>query len=82
MNTGRVTITATEFKARCLAILDDVQTRREPVTITKRGRVVAHLVPDDATVEKPWLRLREKPARWRGNPVAPVVRERDIEALK
>jgi len=39
------TIGATEFKARCLQIMDDVETRRTEVVITKRGRPVAKLVP-------------------------------------
>jgi prevent-host-death family protein len=43
------TIPAGRFKAECLRIMDDVARRREPVTITKRGRPVARLVP----VEQP-----------------------------
>ena len=36
---------AAEFKAKCLAVLDEVAETGEPVTITKRGREVARLVP-------------------------------------
>lgn len=36
------TIPATEFKAKCLALLDSVDA--EGITITKRGRPVAKLV--------------------------------------
>ena len=36
-------ITATEFKAKCLQILDQVNETGEIVTITKRGKVVAEL---------------------------------------
>jgi prevent-host-death family protein len=75
-------MTATEFKAKCLAVIDRVHAHGEPVTITKRGRVVAKLVADADTDEKPWLRLRAKAARWKGDPFAPVVSERDIQALK
>lgn len=38
-------ITAGAFKANCLAILDEVQAKRETVVITKRGKPVAKLVP-------------------------------------
>ena len=38
-------IRASEFKAKCLAILDEVERTGEPVTILKRGRAVARLVP-------------------------------------
>ncbi len=33
------------FKANCLAIMDEVQAKRETVVITKRGKPVAKLVP-------------------------------------
>jgi prevent-host-death family protein len=39
------TIPAGTFKARCLAIMDEVQAKREAVVITKRGKPVAKLVP-------------------------------------
>ena len=39
------TIAAGVFKAKCLAIMDEVQSKREPVTITKNGKPVARLVP-------------------------------------
>jgi len=39
---------ATEFKARCLELMDRVAAKRESYVITKRGRPVAKLVPADA----------------------------------
>ncbi|HLX11053.1 MAG TPA: type II toxin-antitoxin system Phd/YefM family antitoxin [Thermoanaerobaculia bacterium] len=36
---------ATEFKAKCLAILDEVARTGEPVVIRKHGRPVAQLGP-------------------------------------
>ena len=38
-------IAAGEFKARCLALLDDVERTGKSLTVTKRGRPVARLVP-------------------------------------
>jgi prevent-host-death family protein len=38
-------ITATQFKAHCLRVLDEVAETREPVVITKHGRPVARLEP-------------------------------------
>ncbi len=38
-------VAATEFKAHCLAILDEVQATRHAVTVTKRGKPVARVVP-------------------------------------
>jgi prevent-host-death family protein len=42
-------IAAGEFKARCLALMEDVRSTRKPLLITKRGKPVAKLVP----VEEP-----------------------------
>lgn len=33
------------FKVHCLAVMDEVQAKREAVLITKRGKPVAKLVP-------------------------------------
>ena len=39
------TINASDFKAKCLALLDEVKRTGEVVTILKRGKPVAQLVP-------------------------------------
>lgn len=38
-------IPAGEFKAKCLALMDDVERTGQPLVITKRGKPVARLVP-------------------------------------
>ena len=72
---------AAEFKAKCLALIDRVRERGEPITITKRGRVVARLVPAGDEDARPGRALRGR-GRWTGAPYAPAVDERDIEVLK
>ncbi len=44
--TDRV-VPATEFKATCLALLDEVARTHQPIVVSKRGRPVARLVPLD-----------------------------------
>lgn len=44
------TIPATEFKAKCLSLLDQVAEQHETVLISKRGVPVAKLVPLDEPV--------------------------------
>ena len=39
------TMAAGKFKATCLAVMDEVQAKREPVVLTKNGKPVAQLVP-------------------------------------
>ena len=53
------TINASDFKARCLAILDRVQATGERVVILKRGQPVAELGPASRThTEYPQLELK------------------------
>jgi len=40
-------ISATDFKAKCLHLMDFVQEKQEEVIITKHGKSVAKLVPMD-----------------------------------
>jgi prevent-host-death family protein len=74
------TIAAAEFKAKCLALIDRVHEEGEPITITKRGRTVARLVPAGHDDERPWLRVRGTLRKY-DDPFAPAVEERDIDAI-
>jgi prevent-host-death family protein len=74
-------IGAAEFKAKCLALIDSVRERGEPITITKRGRVVARLVSAEDENDRPWQRVRGT-VRWVGDPFAPAIDEAEIDALK
>ncbi len=38
-------ISATEFKAKCLKLIDEVAQTHEPLIVTKRGKPVAKVVP-------------------------------------
>jgi prevent-host-death family protein len=46
-------VAATEFKANCLRLMDEVAQQRRSIIITKRGKPVAKLVP----VEKEAINL-------------------------
>lgn len=76
-----MTVTATEFKAKCLALIDRAHRRGETIVITKRGRVVAKLIGDRGTEDRPWLALRGQ-LEWYGDPLAPVVDPDDIEVYR
>ena len=38
-------VTATEFKARCLALIDEVQRTRQNLLVTRHGKPVAEITP-------------------------------------
>ena len=44
-------MSASEFKAKCFQMLDDVAANGAPVLITKRGRPIARLVPLGSPLE-------------------------------
>jgi prevent-host-death family protein len=72
-------ITATEFKAKCLKVLDQVNQTGKPLEITKRGKVIAVLSPPEG--EQPWKELRGK-GEVVGDPFDPVFPEEELEVLK
>jgi prevent-host-death family protein len=38
-------VSATEFKAKCLGLIDELESKGETITVTKRGRPVAVVSP-------------------------------------
>jgi prevent-host-death family protein len=60
---------AGSFKAQCLAVMDEVQAKRETVVITKHGKPVAKLVPADKDI---YNFLRGKGAVT-GNVMSPAI---------
>ena len=56
------TMAAGSFKAQCLAVMDEVQAKRETVVITKHGKPVVKLVPADKATDEIYNFLRGKGA--------------------
>jgi prevent-host-death family protein len=72
---------AGDFKAKCLAVMNEVEAKRETVIITKRGRPVAKLIPieQESGGDPIFGCLRDK-AWIVGDPwdlVGPIVAEKD-----
>lgn len=53
-------VSVTEFKSRCLDVIRRVERDGAPVDLTRRGKVVARLMPTTSTAQgaPSWLRLR------------------------
>jgi prevent-host-death family protein len=78
-------ISVTEFKQRCLELVRLVERTGRPVTITRRGKVVAHLEPSTPTSragQAPWERLRALGGVLAASPGESVVGEAEFEALR
>jgi prevent-host-death family protein len=74
-------IAAGEFKARCLTLMEDVRSTREPLVITKRGKPVAKLVPAEEPKDDFIGRLKGV-MKIVGDIESPVVPLEDWEALR
>ena len=68
MTMSAKTIPAAEFKARCLALLDEVARTREPIIVTKRGKPIARLAP----LESPHALSLEGSVSYGGDIVGPT----------
>ncbi len=75
------TMAAGTFKAKCLAVMDDVQAKHEPVLITKNGKPVAKLVPVDSAEDDIFGFYSDK-GRIVGDIVSPVVPLEHWSSLK
>jgi len=69
------TVPAGEFKARCLALLDNVARTRQPLIVTKRGIPVAKVVPTEARTPRKLLGS----VKFHGDIVGPILDEWEIE---
>ena len=74
-------IPAGQFKARCLKIMDEVQSTREPVVITKKGRPVVKLIAHE-TNPKDVFGCMKGEIEIRGDIVSPAVPLEDWEIYR
>ena len=74
------TVKASEFKAKCLALMDEVQRTGRSVVITKRGEPVAELVPHRSASRSPLFGIWKGKVEVTGDIISPI--DVEWEALK
>jgi prevent-host-death family protein len=75
-------VAISEFKAKCLALLERVRRTKKPIRITRFGKPVAEVVPPSPeTGQGEWIGSMKDTMQILGDIVAPVVDEADIKAL-
>ncbi len=72
---------AGSFKIHCLAVMDEVQAKRETVVITKHGKPVAKLIPADKSSDDIYNFLAGK-GSITGDVVSPAILREDWGKLK
>jgi len=76
-------VAISEFKAKCLALLEEVRKTRTPLRVTRRRKAVADVIPAVAdTGEADWIGSMSGEMEITGDIVSPVVEIHEIEALK
>lgn len=79
-------VSVSEFKANCLKLIDALQRDGEPLTITKRGKVVAEVVPKTgdpvSSLPSVFGMLKSDRYRFDMDPSEPACDPEDWEALR
>ncbi len=76
------TINAATFKATCLALLDKVERTGQPILVTKRGKLVAQLVPVAPPGKRRLMGCMEGTAKIVGDIESPAMPASDWEVLR
>ena len=75
------TMAAGKFKAQCLAVMDEVQAKREPVVITKNGKPVAKLVPIVEGERDPLFGFYRGNLEIPGDIISPIHSDEELDAF-
>ena len=71
-----------EFKAKCLALLDQVQKTKQPIRITRFGKPVAEVVPPSHAAPADWMGSMKDSIEVLGDIISPANEEGEWEALR
>ena len=76
-------IAISEFKAKCLALVEAVSKTKTPLRITRRGKALADVVPASPEAgEKDWMGSMAESTKIIGDIISPVIDVREFEALQ
>jgi prevent-host-death family protein len=75
-------IAISEFKAKCLAILDQLDKTKQPIRITRRGRPIAEISPPKPTDNRDWIGSMKDRMEILGDIISPASDPDDWEVLR
>jgi len=75
-------VAISEFKAKCLALLNEVQKTKKPLLVTRRGRPVAEVVPPSPVRSDEWIGSMAGKSKILGDIISPASDESDWEVLR
>jgi prevent-host-death family protein len=76
-------IAISEFKAKCLALLEQVRATKKPIRITRFGKPVAEVIPPTAIEDRAaWVASMKGTFEILGDIVSPANDENEWEVLR
>jgi prevent-host-death family protein len=76
-------IAISEFKAKCLALLDQVQKTKQPLCVTRFGKPIAEIVPASPPPSRTdWIGSMKDTIEILGDIVSPANDEDEWEVLR
>jgi len=76
------TISISEFKAKCLGLIEQVQKTRQPLRITRHGQVVAEVIPAGPDRTRKFVGDMVGTGKIVGDILSPVIELNEIEAYR
>ena len=76
-------VSISEFKAKCLSLLGQVDKTKTPLRVTRRGKPIAEVIPASPEArDATWIGSLAGSVEFTGDIVSPVIDIREIEALR
>jgi len=78
-----IEVAISEFKAKCLALLEQVRRTRQPIRITRHGKPIAEVVPPSPVEDRSaWMGSMKGKMEILGDIISPAADEDEWEALR
>jgi len=75
-------VAISEFKAKCLALLEQVRLTKKPIRVTRFGKPVAEVVPAESVQGRAaWIGSMQESMEILGDIISPASDESDWEVL-
>ena len=76
-------VAISEFKAKCLALLEEVRNTKKPIRVTRHGKPVADVVPPAPVFDRSaWIGSMKDTIVIKGDIISPADDEDDWEVLQ
>jgi prevent-host-death family protein len=75
-------VAISEFKAKCLALLEQVQKTKKPLRVTRFGKPIADIVPANEAAGSDWIGSMRGTVEILGDIVSPASDEDEWEVLR